>query len=195
MQNFQIISIELISFLLTHLWHRLGRKKLLCLKDPLMQRHFGWLDDVYTDVKYVLTYRDPVETISSRLAVEKKLGKDKNVQLIEKLIKELIDYYEFANNLVITKPRRTLLINYQEIIDSSADQKLENFLEIDDIDRSVIWDSQFFSKGNRPSSAWMTPKYFQEITDKRTDIILTKTEIDLVNSRLLNTYNNLLSKK
>ena len=160
-----------------------------------MQRHFGWLDDVYTDVKYVLTYRDPVETISSRLAVEKKLGKDKNVQLIEKLIKELIDYYEFANNLVITKPRRTLLINYQEIIDSSADQKLEKFLEIDDIDRAYIWKSQLFSKENRPSSAWMTPKYFQEITDKKTDITLTKTEIDLVNRCLLNTYNNLLSKK
>jgi len=191
MQEFQELNVEQISFVLHYLWLRLGHKKYLCLKDPLMFRHFDWLDQVFKQVKYVFTYRDPIETISSRVTVLKKEGKDINANVLAALSNELLGYYHYAEKLVSTKSDRTLIVNYEDIIDGAAEKRLASFLSLDDINRNNLWKSEFFSKHQRRDTAWNTPKYFQEISDKKTDITLTLDEINFVNNRLRKTYDKL----
>ena len=192
MQDFEAFGIEQISFLLHHLWLHLGHKKYLCLKDPLMYRHFDWLDQVFKQVKYVFTYRDPVETISSRMTVLKKEGKNINADALSNLSNELLGYYHYAQKLASTKSDRTLLLNYQNIIDGAAEKQLKSFLSLNDINRKNIWKSEFVSKHQIPDTVWSTPKYFEEISDNRTGIILTSEEINFVNDRLRESYNNVL---
>lgn len=194
MRNFHVFAIEQILHLLTHLWLRLGKKKYLCLKDPMMVPCFEWLDQVLRHVKYIVTYRDPVETISSRVTVARNQGKNMNAQLLAELTAELQECYKSASNLLGLKRNRTLLINYQEIIDGSADEKLKGFLELDDINRSIIWESEFVSKEKTPYSEFSTPKNFSKITKEKTDIILTATEIEYVNDRLRAAYNHLCNQ-
>lgn len=191
MQEFQELNFEHISFILYHLWLRLGHKKYLCLKDPLMFKHFDWLDQVFKQVKYVFTYRDPIETISSRVTVLKNQGKDINTTVIAALSNELLGYYNYAEKLVLTKSDRALTINYEDIINGAADERLAIFLSLNDINRNNLWKSEFVSKHQRRDTAWRTPRYFQAISDDKTDIVLTLDEIKLVNDKLRKPYDKL----
>jgi hypothetical protein len=191
MQDFQMLGIEQISFLLIHLWLRLGKKKYLCLKDPLMYRHFDWLDQAFKKVKYIFTFRDPIETISSRVTVLKKEGKNLNSDVLAHLSNELFAYYQYAQKLVSTKPDRALLINYQDIIDGVAEEHLASFLNLNDIDRKNLWKSEFVSQHTNPVTEWSTPKYFKPISDNKTELVLTLEETNFVNDNLREVYNSL----
>ena len=191
MQDFKEFNIEQISFFLHYLWLRLGHKKYLCLKDPLMFEHFDWLDQVFKQVKYVFTYRDPIETISSRVKVLKNEGEDINANVIAALSNELLNYYRYAEKLVSTKSDRAVIVNYTDIIEGAAEERLARFLSLNDINRHDLWKSEFVSKHQIPDNAWKTPKYFEPISDSKTDITLTLEEINFVNDRLREIYNKL----
>ena len=118
-QNLTNYGIEEISNLLTYLWMRLETPKILCLKDPLMINHFNWIHNVFPNVKYVITIRSPDETISSRITVEKKLGKNINEDTIFNLSKDILSYYELTIKFKEKKPK--LSIN---CIFSTIDDKL-----------------------------------------------------------------------
>ena len=193
--DFFDFGTEAVSQLLVHLWIRLKSPKLLCLKDPLMFLHFDWLHKVYPHVRYIFTFRDPVETISSRVTVDHKAGVLIDEAQLQKHSKELKFNYDFALKLHQTTSDRLLLINYREIIDGSAPQKINTFLNLTDIDVGTLWESQFTKQKQRKTTEWTTEKYGDPIgSTEKTPIVLSRSEQLIVERLCSESYSKLCGR-
>ncbi len=191
-QNLTNYGIEEISNLLTYLWMRLETPKILCLKDPLMIKHFNWIHKVFPNVKYVITIRSPDETISSKITVEKKLGNNINEDLISLVSKELLGYLQLILKLQETISERLILISYDSILDLSAIEKLKKLKEGIDFSPGNIWKSKFVENVQRPSP-WITPKYGSGLENiEKSSLVLSPKEIDIVNSICYETYSKII---
>jgi hypothetical protein len=186
-------SAESISHLMSHLWMRLKSPEFLCLKDPMMYKHFNWLHQFYPNVKYVFTIRESLETISSRVKIDHKQGIHVDDNRVRAHASELLSYYQYAIYIYKNNTERLFLIDYESILDLSAVNKLNSISPNISIEPDDIWKTQFMSDVNKDTT-FITEKYGKLISDtKKSDMILTPNQIDIVQTICQKTYNEALS--
>ena len=182
MDLFKDLAFEQIAFALLQLWRRLGSPKVLCLKDPNLAIHFRWLHQIISGVKYVLIIRPPIETISSQINVVAKQNRRVDDSALKQLCQQLNAYFDLISKLQATASDRTLIIEYQSILDQTCVTAIKDFIPGSSPDYQKLWVSEFTSIVDR-GGAWSSPLYGKPATTLKTRTDgLTQSQRTLVNT-------------
>ena len=120
-------------------WHRLGRPEVLALKDPMLTQFFAIAAQALPRARFVLSARDPRETISSRIEVAQKISGGNPVS--EASIAEFCSEYVRLYRSVLDNRHyfgdRLCIVKYRDLVEGKAFQALEKFgcgrLELDHV--------------------------------------------------------------
>jgi hypothetical protein len=178
-QAFIDYGIEQIASMLMYSWLRFDTPEFLALKDPLMFTHMNWIHQAFPNVRYVFTLRDPIETISSRVTVERRMGKYINNELVSNISAELSGYYNFISHVDQNCKNRLTVIHYDEIMSGSVKERFKEISPSIQVDQNRVWISKFMAKVK--DSPWTTESYGKRILDvKRAPIVLDEAQAEIV---------------
>ena len=144
---------------LHRIWCRLDKPAILSLKDPLLTPSFPLLARTLTEARFVVSVRDPLDTLSSRIDVFRRMngGADPTVvQVRELCLQYVATYRAIADNLDAFEDR-LCLIDYQALVEGD-DSKLRAF-GLPDIDRGSVWQSSITDVHEHAGNPWLTPLY------------------------------------
>jgi len=182
MDLFKDLAFEQIAFALLQLWRRLDSPEVLCLKDPNLAIHFRWLHQMISGVKYVLIIRPPTETISSQITVMTKQNRRVDDSALKQLCQQLNAYYDLISKLQATAYERTLIIEYQSILDQTCVKPIKDFIPGSSPDYQKLWLSEFTSVVDR-GGPWTSPLYGKPASTLKTRAdVLTESQRTLVNT-------------
>jgi hypothetical protein len=187
-QEFIDHGLEQISSFLSYAWARFDKPEFLAFKDPLMFMHMNWLHKFFHNAKYVLTLRDPLEVISSRVVVERKMGRQVDNNFIANVSYELMIYNKFVKDLHAACGDRLTVIHYDQLLRDDAAKCFERIDPSIHIDQNKIWVTKYM-KDVRKDSAWITDKIGKRVDEvHKTRLCLQDDQIEIVNNVCSNMY-------
>jgi hypothetical protein len=144
---------------LQRVWERTDRPAILALKDPLLTPLFPLLASTLPEARFVISVRDPLDTLSSRIDVHRRsngLEYPTNAQVRQFCHEYSTLYHEIIYNLE-NFGDRLCLINYRSIVEDDL-AKLQ-VAGLDDIDPQHIWRSSMTNVHDHAGDPWLTPLY------------------------------------
>ncbi len=150
---------------LTKIWKRVGRPQMLVLKDPSLTASFHHLARLLPKAQFVVSIRDPRDTIASRIEVTRrqKNRSSLNYREIDAFCRE---YHTIYRTVIRNKAEfgdRLSMVNYSDVVNGKAIPALENMgigkIYPDSIWKEVITDIRVYAQNE-----WATPLYGQKLS-------------------------------
>ena len=144
---------------LQRVWERTGRSAVLALKDPLLTPRFPLLASTLPEARFVVSIRDPLDTIASRIDVYRRSSgvEDPTTGQVEQFCCEYNEFYQPIIDYLEIFGDRICLINYKSIVEDDH-TRLQEF-GLDDIDPGSLWRSSITNVHEHAGDPWMTPLY------------------------------------
>jgi hypothetical protein len=157
---------EVLKRELLRIWSRIGKPEILALKDPMLTQFFAIAAQALPNARFVLSARDPRDTILSRIEVAQKQegGKPIEQSAIVEFCTEYVRMYRSVLDNKAVFGDRLCIINYQDLVEGNANRILAEFgcgsvsaerVWTRDLDSSGLtgdeWTTELF--GTRPSTA------------------------------------------
>lgn len=157
-EAFRLHMRETADFQIRRFWDKLGRPKVLAVKDPLLTPYFPEVAALYPDkALFVTVIRHPYDVVRSRQEVQIRAGAEFGAEHARVVAEDYVSYYE---PLVSGTFRgRQFAFRYEGLNKPEVQASLATFLEIDDLHARPIWGRH----QDMSENAWHSPKYFQPI--------------------------------
>ncbi|MCJ2042495.1 sulfotransferase [Methylobacterium sp. J-059] len=150
----------IVSDVVSKIHDQLGRPARLKLKDPIMTRFFHHVAQMLPQARFVVIFRDPRDTIISRLNVTRRLQNGREPSRED--IKSACYEYNISYNGIIAHPRilnhRMMVVDYNDITEDKWIPSLENF-GIYGIDPAKVWSSDNTQIKDYRTDPWSTDLY------------------------------------
>jgi hypothetical protein len=141
---------------LDHVWRRLGKKPVLCMKDPHLTPFFPDLHELYPQEAWFVTVcRHPFDVVRSRQEVHEKTGLQQpfGADLAMAVAREYLAYYRAV--LTTDFAGRHFMFRYEDLNAEAVRNGLAQVAGVDDLDVRKLW-------GAAPDTSddpWGSPKY------------------------------------
>ncbi|MCG5245315.1 sulfotransferase family protein [Methylorubrum extorquens] len=151
---------NIISHIVKKIHQQLGGPARLTLKDPIMTRFFHHVAQMLPQARFVVIFRDPRDTILSRLNVTRRLqnGVDPSTADLESACYE----YNISYSGIIAHPHimnhRMVVLNYNDIARDKWLPALERF-GLYGINPDKTWSSEKTQISEYRSDPWSTNLY------------------------------------
>jgi hypothetical protein len=143
-----------------HLWRALGETPILCMKDPLLTPFFHDLRSLYPDKAwFVVVVRHSDDVIRSRQEVHEKSGLSRpfGPEDAAAVAREYLTTYQAI--LAQGFSGRLFMFRYEDLNTERIREGLASFLDVDDLDPSLMWGPTEAPKDD----PWGSPKYNKPI--------------------------------
>ncbi|MFM0449723.1 sulfotransferase [Paraburkholderia nemoris] len=120
----KMLERELLRF-----WSRLGKPQVLALKDPMLTQFFAIAAQALPKARFVLSARDPRDTILSRIEVAQKQTGTTTIAeaTIAEFCAEYVRLYRSVLDHQVVFDDRLCIVNYQDLVEGKANRVLEEF--------------------------------------------------------------------
>jgi hypothetical protein len=120
---------EVLERELLRIWSRVGKPEILALKDPMLTQFFAIAAQALPRARFVLSARDPRDTILSRIEVAQKQdgGKPVSESAIAEFCHEYVRFYRSVLDNRVVFDDRLCIVNYQDLVEGKANRALKEF--------------------------------------------------------------------
>lgn len=193
-QNFNLFHRGLLQTVLEKISLNIGNPETLLLKDPLLTPHFDLVSDLLPEATFIVSVRNPLPTVASRLQVMKRAGDWTEGDFSK--VERCCDEYNFSYSGILrgraSMESRLYIVKYEDILKYIFSDIPADFR--DNLRLDKLWGSSLTDINESNVGPWRSQLYGGPITpsdDHVTDAIISKAIEDIVLSRCGDTANML----
>lgn len=165
-EDFQNYHRAILKDMLMHSWEVCGKPEILVLKSPEMCEYFDTLHELFPQSKFIVVYRNPLDVMSSRLVVLKKLDVKPNFSHIREICTEYKWLYRAFLTYINTIPKENLIaINYDKFVKDKPElTALNEFMGVDDLSYDKMWKKDFVKDLGGSKTPWKADLYGKPVS-------------------------------
>jgi len=144
---------------LDRVWRRVGTPAVLALKDPLLTPSFPLLASTLPEARFVVSVRDPSDTLSSRIEVFRRMngGAEPEAAQVRDLCGQYVATYRAVTDNFDAFAGRLCLIDYRSLV-TGKHARLREF-GLTRIEPGSVWRSGITDVREHAGNPWLTPLY------------------------------------
>ncbi|WP_181850554.1 sulfotransferase [Thalassospira xiamenensis] len=174
-------------------WVAFGAPKVLAFKDPLMMECLDVFRMIFPFARFIISVRDPFETVSSYCAVKRRQGIEVTADIVKLLARNVAIDYARAAQIKVNLRGQVLLLHYDNFFDGSYAEKLSTFHPLIVSRPEKVWDSKFVQDTQKNKTAWMTDKYGKKIDEvKKSSPVLDDEQRGIIETVAVPDYKRIM---
>ena len=124
------------------------------IKDPIVTTNFPLVASLVSDVRFLISVRDPIQALNSFLVVLKKLGREG-----EDRDREVLKYLrQFQRNYSFDQSENLQYIKHEDIMSSDSQDFIKRYCGLSDLFTRPLWGNVEFDR----QGPWITDKYHSQ---------------------------------
>ena len=173
-EAFKTYNINLFKQFLVDTWESLGNPEILVLKDPQMTARMVEVLQLLQDPLFVVSVRNPQDTLKSRLKVIQKSSGALPANLVQGVIQEYVGFYTLSLRVAELHRAKVKFCCYETLLNLADKNKLAAALGLGEFNEDDLWkparqNARHFQDKNNP---WISEKYGGAISaEKRNEEI------------------------
>ncbi|MEX3954874.1 sulfotransferase [Trinickia sp. EG282A] len=114
---------------LKRIWDRTGKPEVLALKDPMLTQFFAIAANALPEARFVLSVRDPRDTILSRIEVAQRQTPGRQIErtMVAEFCSEYVRLYRSVVDNRACFGDRLCIVKYEDLVVGKADGLLRDF--------------------------------------------------------------------